>query len=261
MTSDYKRLVTQFKDLQKALRYPGDQVLRICFGMWGMIGRATCQSLSSNDFIRLDLSSFFWNQPRGLGYHLTIFIPCWDSCIFSQAGCWGFEILPHVLVLWTTGGTGAKTPLLQSPACDKMTLLRDDIKTKVIGRSLCQRASQNRVGKVAGNSPAGHLQLTGCGLEGRELLRSVAVLSAFPHRHFIIIDEEKFREIWLMNEAEAKVLAQRAFDVDKIIHSQHLGLPWKMPNLWFLNNVGPISLKQQKSVTQILEELLLQTGD
>nr|XP_034370261.1 dynein regulatory complex protein 1 isoform X2 [Arvicanthis niloticus] len=80
-------------------------------------------------------------------------------------------------------------------------------------------------------------------------------------RHFIIIDEEKFREIWLMNEAEAKVLAQRAFDVDKIIHSQHLGLPWKMPNLGFLNNVGPISLQQQKSVTQILEELLLQTED
>ncbi|GAB1297254.1 Dynein regulatory complex protein 1 [Apodemus speciosus] len=80
-------------------------------------------------------------------------------------------------------------------------------------------------------------------------------------RHFIIIDEEKFREIWLMNEAEAKVLAQRAFDVDRIIHSQHLGLPWKMPNLWFLNNVGPISLQQQKSVTQILEELLLQTED
>lgn len=64
-----------------------------------------------------------------------------------------------------------------------------------------------------------------------------------------------------MNEAEAKVLAQRAFDVDRIIHSQHLGLPWKMPNLWFMNNVGPISLQQQKSVTQILEELLLQTGD
>nr|XP_038968411.1 dynein regulatory complex protein 1 isoform X1 [Rattus norvegicus] len=81
-------------------------------------------------------------------------------------------------------------------------------------------------------------------------------------RHFIIIDQDKFREIWLMNEAEAKELAQRAFDVDKIIHSQHLGLPWKIPNFWFLNNVGPISLQQQqKSVTQILEELLLQSED
>lgn len=64
-----------------------------------------------------------------------------------------------------------------------------------------------------------------------------------------------------MNEEEAKVLVQRAFDVDKVISSQHLGLPWKMPDFWFLKNVGPISMQQQKSATQILEELLLQTGD
>ncbi|ERE67377.1 coiled-coil domain-containing protein [Cricetulus griseus] len=80
------------------------------------------------------------------------------------------------------------------------------------------------------------------------------------NRHFAIIDAEKFREIWLMNEEEAKVLVQRAFDVDKVISSQHLGLPWKMPDFWFLKNVGPISMQQQKSATQILEELLLQTG-
>ncbi|CAH6786892.1 dynein regulatory complex protein 1 [Phodopus roborovskii] len=78
-------------------------------------------------------------------------------------------------------------------------------------------------------------------------------------RHFTIIDAEKFREIWLMNEEEAKALAQRAFDVDSIINAQHLGLPWKMPDFWFLKNVGPISMQQQKSATQILEELLLQT--
>ncbi|XP_051027970.1 dynein regulatory complex protein 1 [Acomys russatus] len=81
-------------------------------------------------------------------------------------------------------------------------------------------------------------------------------------RHFAIIDEEKFREIWLMNEEEAKGLVQRAFDVDSVIHAQHLGLPWKMPDFWFLKNVGPISPQQQrKSATQILEELLLQTED
>ncbi|XP_036027031.1 dynein regulatory complex protein 1 isoform X2 [Onychomys torridus] len=80
-------------------------------------------------------------------------------------------------------------------------------------------------------------------------------------RHFAVIDAEKFREIWLMNEEEAKALAQRAFNVDRIISAQHLGLPWKMPDYWFLKNVGPISLQQRKSVTQILEELLLQTDD
>ncbi|XP_026633921.1 dynein regulatory complex protein 1 isoform X3 [Microtus ochrogaster] len=81
------------------------------------------------------------------------------------------------------------------------------------------------------------------------------------NRHFTIIDAEKFREIWLMNEEEAKALAQRAFDVDCVIHVQHLGLPWKMPDFWFLRNVGPISLQQRKSAAQILEELLLQTED
>ncbi|XP_049984514.1 dynein regulatory complex protein 1 [Alexandromys fortis] len=80
-------------------------------------------------------------------------------------------------------------------------------------------------------------------------------------RHFTIIDAEKFREIWLMNEEEAKALAQRAFDVDCVIHVQHLGLPWKMPDFWFLKNVGPISLQQQKSAAQILEELLLQAEE
>ncbi|KAK7808369.1 hypothetical protein U0070_023370 [Myodes glareolus] len=80
-------------------------------------------------------------------------------------------------------------------------------------------------------------------------------------RHFTIIDAEKFRDIWLMNEEEAKALAQRAFDVDCVINVQHLGLPWKIPDFWFLKNVGPISLQQRKSAAQILEELLLQTEE
>ncbi|XP_038176524.1 dynein regulatory complex protein 1 [Arvicola amphibius] len=80
-------------------------------------------------------------------------------------------------------------------------------------------------------------------------------------RHFTIIDAEKFRDIWLMNEEEAKALAQRAFDVDCVINVQHLGLPWKMPDFWFLKNVGPISPQQRKSAAQILEELLLQTEE
>ncbi|XP_012582805.1 PREDICTED: dynein regulatory complex protein 1 [Condylura cristata] len=79
-------------------------------------------------------------------------------------------------------------------------------------------------------------------------------------RHFALIDEKQFREIWLMNEEEAKGLIRTAFDVDRIIHVQHLGLPWTAPDLWFLKNVGPIS-QQQKSATQILEEVLMQTGE
>ncbi|XP_036865378.2 dynein regulatory complex protein 1 isoform X3 [Manis javanica] len=80
-------------------------------------------------------------------------------------------------------------------------------------------------------------------------------------RHFALIDDKQFQEIWLMNEEEAKDLIGRAFDVDKIIYTQHLGLPWTVPDFWFLKNVGPVSQKQQKSATQILEEVLLQTEE
>ncbi|XP_037384256.1 dynein regulatory complex protein 1 [Talpa occidentalis] len=80
-------------------------------------------------------------------------------------------------------------------------------------------------------------------------------------RHFALVDDKRFREIWLMNEEEAKGLIQTAFDVDRIIHVQHLGLPWTAPDFWFLNNVGPISQQQQKTATQILEEVLMQTEE
>uniref|UniRef100_A0A8C3WEN3 Dynein regulatory complex protein 1 n=1 Tax=Catagonus wagneri TaxID=51154 RepID=A0A8C3WEN3_9CETA len=80
-------------------------------------------------------------------------------------------------------------------------------------------------------------------------------------RHFALIDDKQFREIWLMNEEEAKDLISRAFDVDRIIHTHHLGLPWTAPDFWFLKNVGPISQQQHKSATQILEEVLMQAEE
>ncbi|KAM5293231.1 dynein regulatory complex protein 1 isoform 2-T2 [Ctenodactylus gundi] len=80
-------------------------------------------------------------------------------------------------------------------------------------------------------------------------------------RHFSLVDDDKFREIWLMNEEEAKELIGKALDVDRIIHTQQLGLPWTAPDLWFLSNVGPISQQQQKSATQIVEEVLRQTEE
>ncbi|XP_066864042.1 dynein regulatory complex protein 1 [Kogia breviceps] len=80
-------------------------------------------------------------------------------------------------------------------------------------------------------------------------------------RHFALIDDKQFREIWLMNEEEAKDLLSRAFDVDRIIHTHHLGLPWTAPDFWFLKNVGPISQQQRKSATQILEEVLMEAEE
>ncbi|XP_007191344.2 dynein regulatory complex protein 1 isoform X3 [Balaenoptera acutorostrata] len=79
--------------------------------------------------------------------------------------------------------------------------------------------------------------------------------------HFALIDDKQFREIWLMNEEEVKDLISRAFDVDRIIHTHHLGLPWTAPDFWFLKNVGPISQQQQKSPTQILEEVLMEAEE
>ncbi|XP_028352767.1 dynein regulatory complex protein 1 [Physeter macrocephalus] len=80
-------------------------------------------------------------------------------------------------------------------------------------------------------------------------------------RHFALVDDKQFREIWLMNEEEAKDLISRAFDVDRIIHTHHLGLPWTAPDFWFLKNVGPISQRQRKSATQIVEEVLMEAEE
>uniref|UniRef100_A0A452H9W3 Dynein regulatory complex protein 1 n=1 Tax=Gopherus agassizii TaxID=38772 RepID=A0A452H9W3_9SAUR len=59
-------------------------------------------------------------------------------------------------------------------------------------------------------------------------------------RHFAVVDAQKFLEVWLMNEEEAKGLMWKALKADRIIHTQQLGLPWVEPDYWFLDNVGPI---------------------
>ncbi|NXA54026.1 DRC1 protein, partial [Nothocercus julius] len=76
-------------------------------------------------------------------------------------------------------------------------------------------------------------------------------------RHFAVSDAEKFTEVWLMNEGEAKGLIRRAFDADRIIHTQQLGLPWEEPRHWFLNNTGPLKdCKTKSSATKLAAELL-----
>ncbi|KAM6221120.1 dynein regulatory complex protein 1 [Rhynchocyon petersi] len=80
-------------------------------------------------------------------------------------------------------------------------------------------------------------------------------------RHFAVIDAEKFREIWLMNEEEAKDLISRAIDVDRIICTHHLGLSWTVPDFAFMKNKGPISQQPKKSATEIVEEVLMQSEE
>ena len=43
-------------------------------------------------------------------------------------------------------------------------------------------------------------------------------------------DAKKFNEIWRMNEAEAKELAKKALEADRIICEQQLGLSWTPPD-------------------------------
>ncbi|NXW52371.1 DRC1 protein, partial [Nyctiprogne leucopyga] len=76
-------------------------------------------------------------------------------------------------------------------------------------------------------------------------------------RHFAVSDVEKFTEVWLMNEEEAKGLMREALDADRIIHTQQLGLPWEEPHYWFLNNVGPLGHdKAKRMATKLAMEVL-----
>ncbi|XP_074156211.1 dynein regulatory complex protein 1 isoform X2 [Sminthopsis crassicaudata] len=76
-------------------------------------------------------------------------------------------------------------------------------------------------------------------------------------RHFAIINDKQFYEIWIINEDEAKALMERALEADKIIQLQQLGLPWTRPDYWFMKNVGPISQVKKKSATELVQELIL----
>lgn len=77
------------------------------------------------------------------------------------------------------------------------------------------------------------------------------------HRHFAVSDAEKFTEVWLMNEEEAKGLMRKALDADRIIHTQQLGLPWEEPRYWFLNNIGPLRhYRAKRMATKLAAEVL-----
>ncbi|KFP67374.1 Dynein regulatory complex protein 1, partial [Cariama cristata] len=79
-------------------------------------------------------------------------------------------------------------------------------------------------------------------------------------RHFAVSDTEKFTEVWLMNEEEAKGLIRKALDADRIIHTQQLGLPWEEPRYWFLNNVGPLGCYRTKRMATKLAAEVLTVG-
>ncbi|XP_050804733.1 dynein regulatory complex protein 1 [Gopherus flavomarginatus] len=79
-------------------------------------------------------------------------------------------------------------------------------------------------------------------------------------RHFAVVDAQKFLEVWLMNEEEAKGLMWKALKADRIIHTQQLGLPWVEPDYWFLDNVGPIVHRMAiRSASKLAREVMALT--
>ncbi|XP_008933734.1 PREDICTED: dynein regulatory complex protein 1, partial [Merops nubicus] len=74
-------------------------------------------------------------------------------------------------------------------------------------------------------------------------------------RHFALRDAEKFWELWLLNEEEAKGLVRRALDAGRVIHTQQLGLPWEEPHHWLLQ-VSPLGHHKEKRMeTKLPAEL------
>uniref|UniRef100_A0A8C3TVT2 Dynein regulatory complex protein 1 n=1 Tax=Catharus ustulatus TaxID=91951 RepID=A0A8C3TVT2_CATUS len=61
-----------------------------------------------------------------------------------------------------------------------------------------------------------------------------------------IPDPGKFRQVWIVNEEEAKALIREALDANRIIHVQQLGMPWEEPHFWFMDNVGPLGDRREK---------------
>ncbi|XP_066402067.1 dynein regulatory complex protein 1 isoform X2 [Molothrus aeneus] len=69
---------------------------------------------------------------------------------------------------------------------------------------------------------------------------------------------ERFRQVWIVNEEEAKALIREVLDADRIIHVQQLGMPWEEPQLWFMDNVGPLGGSQEKRDAMELAAKLLE---
>ncbi|NXP95437.1 DRC1 protein, partial [Passerina amoena] len=71
---------------------------------------------------------------------------------------------------------------------------------------------------------------------------------------------ERFRQVWIVNEEEAKALIREVLDADRIIHVQQLGMPWEEPQFWFMDNVGPLGGSQEKREAMELASKLLEGG-
>lgn len=83
-------------------------------------------------------------------------------------------------------------------------------------------------------------------------------------KHFMATDNKKFHDVWVMNEEEAKDLVKKVLEEDRIIHEQQLGLVWDVPDLEFMDNVGPITSESERkkaiSAKQVVQEIMSNQG-
>ncbi|KAJ3303604.1 hypothetical protein HDV03_003681 [Kappamyces sp. JEL0829] len=59
-------------------------------------------------------------------------------------------------------------------------------------------------------------------------------------RHFQLADSKRFKDIWKMNEEEAKEIMRKVLQADKIIYEQQLGLKWEPPAEDLFRNIDPL---------------------
>jgi dynein regulatory complex protein 1 len=63
-------------------------------------------------------------------------------------------------------------------------------------------------------------------------------------RHFQLADMKKFKEIWKMNEEEAKEIMRKVLQADRIIHEMQLGLKWENTHDELFRNVDPLYFRE-----------------
>lgn len=66
-------------------------------------------------------------------------------------------------------------------------------------------------------------------------------------KHFQKSDSSQFRDVWIVEEIEIRKVLRTFLDEDRLITEQILGNEWILPDLSFLQEIGPINARKWKS--------------
>ncbi|KAJ3323365.1 hypothetical protein HDV06_001885 [Boothiomyces sp. JEL0866] len=69
-------------------------------------------------------------------------------------------------------------------------------------------------------------------------------------RHFQLADSKKYKEVWKMNEEEAKTIMRKVLQADRIINEQQLGLEWTPPSEDLFRNVDPLFFQDNSNTVE-----------